>query len=504
MKKYIYLLIIGFSTANSLAQNVADGLRLGLSGNNGTARFQAMGGAFGSLGGDFSAINVNPAGSAIFSNNQWSISLNNNLLKNSTKYFGVKNETEQNSINLNQLAGVFVFENNDNRSEWNKFSLAVNYEKISDFDNDIFSVGTNDNSVASYFTSYANANGNQGGIPLEVLENANYEDLNFTDQQAWLGYQAFVINPDSNNLNNTSYNSNIRSGGKYFQQNASIIRGQNSKINFNLSGQYQKWLSVGVNLNSHFTDYKESTTFIETNKNPDVGTNERISKLQFNNDIHTFGSGFSMQFGFIAKLDDMFRIGASYESPTWYELNDEVKQSLQTTLSTTLTPDFKNVNKNPEITIYEPYQLQTPSKLTGSASVIFSKKGLISLDVTRTDYSNTTFGPLQDFEGLNNDLSNRLASSLSFKLGTEYRFNQWSFRGGYRNEQSPYKNKKVMGDLFGLSSGIGYNWGDVKLDVAYAYSKRNNQNQFFKQGFNDFSSTTGINNNITFTLVFEL
>ena len=359
MKKYIYLLIIGFSIANSLAQNVADGLRLGLSGNNGTARFQSMGGAFGSLGGDFSAININPAGSAIFSNNQWSISLNNNLLKNSTKYFGVKNETEQNSINLNQLAGVFVFENNDNRSEWNKFSLAVNYEKISDFDNDIFSVGTNDNSVASYFTSYANANGNQGGIPLEVLENANYEDLNFTDQQAWLGYQAFVINPDSNNLNNTSYNSNIRLGGKYFQQNASIIRGQNSKINFNLSGQYQKWLSVGVNLNSHFTDYKESTTFIETNKNTDVGTNERISKLQFNNDIHTFGSGFSMQFGFIAKLDDMFRIGASYESPTWYELNDEVKQSLQTTLSTTLTPDFKNVNKNPEITIYEPYQIQT-------------------------------------------------------------------------------------------------------------------------------------------------
>ena len=499
MKKYFSLLIIGFSITTFQAQNVTDGLRLAQSGINGTARFQAMSGAFGSLGGDFSAINVNPAGSAIFNNNQWSISLSDNILKNSNNYFGTKTQSDSNSINLNQLAGVFVFENYDSKSDWNKFSLSVNYENVSNFDNDVFSAGTNDNSVANYFLSYANSK----KIPLIDLENLNYDDLDFADQQAWLGFQGFIINPDAPNLDNTSYNSNIRLGGKYLQKNSFVSKGQNGKINFNASGQYQKWLSIGVNLNSHFTDYKEATTFTETNNNPNI-TDNRISAIQFNNDIHTFGSGFSMQIGFIAKMNDMLRIGASYESPTWYELNDEVTQSLQTTQSRTGADNtFKNINPN-VVNIYEPYQLQTPSKLTGSAALIFAKKGLVSLDITRTDYSNTTFGPAIDFEIQNNDLSEKLASSLAFKIGTEYRIKQWSVRGGFRSEQSPYKNKKIMGDLFGISTGFGYNWGDTKLDASYAYSKRNNQNQFFKQGLTDFSTTTGINNNIALTLVFEL
>ena len=515
MKKYIYLLIIGFSIVNIQAQNISDGLRLGLSGINGTARFQAMSGAFGSLGGDFSAINVNPAGSAIFSNNQWSISLSNNVLKNSTNYFGEKNKTDKNSVNLNQAAGVFVFENFDTKSDWNKFSLAINYENVSNFDNNVFSAGINNNSVADYFLSYANANGTLGGIFLGEIKKNNYNQLNFADQQAWLGYKAFIINPipfappvgqqpDFNDPNISSYSSNIRLGGKYLQKNSFVSKGQNSKVNFNASAQYQKWLSIGVNLNSHFTDYKESTIFTETNSNPN-NSNDRVKSIQFNNDIHTFGSGFSLQIGFIAKMNEMLRVGASFESPTWYDLNDELTQSVQTIVSSTTFIEDKFNKVDPKtVNIYEPYQLQTPSKLTGSASLIFAKKGLVSLDITRTDYSNTTFGPEKDFEKLNNNLTDKLSSSLAFKLGGEYRINKWSLRGGYRLEQSPYKNKKVMGDLYGISSGFGYNWGDTKLDVSYAYSKRNYQNQFFKQGLTDFSTTTGINNNVTLTLVFEL
>ncbi len=526
MKKYIYLLVIGFSIVKIQAQNVADGLRLGQSGINGTARFQAMSGAFGSLGGDFSAINVNPAGSAIFNNNQWSISLSDNILKNSTNYFGDKTKSDKNSVNFNQAAGVFVFENYDTKSDWNKFSLAINYENVSNFDNDVFSVGTNNNSLANYFLSYANTGNGGAPIPQELVNRnsnesveslynyltsnevfQNYPNIStFAAQQAMLAFygQGNIIDADNLSNPNSTYFSNVRPGGKYFQRNSSVTRGQNSKVNFNVSAQYQKWLSIGVNLNSHFTDYKESTIFTETNNNPNDAF-DRVKSIQFNNDIHTFGSGFSLQIGAIAKVNDMLRLGLAYESPTWYELNDELTQSLKTIESSTSFTDdkFNNIDPN-TVNIYEPYQIQTPIKFTGSAALIFAKKGLVSLDITRTDYSNTTFGPVRDFDDLNKEISDRLTSSLTIKLGGEYRINKWSLRGGYRLEQSPYKNKKVMGDLYGISTGIGYNWGDTKLDVSYAYSKRNNQNQFFKQGLTDFSTTTGINNNVTLTLVFEL
>ena len=45
---------------------------------NGTARYNAMSGAFGALGGDLSAIETNPAGAAVFLNSEFAISLNIN------------------------------------------------------------------------------------------------------------------------------------------------------------------------------------------------------------------------------------------------------------------------------------------------------------------------------------------------------------------------------------------------------------------------------------------
>jgi len=50
---------------------------LGFTSNNpsGTARFESMGGAFGALGGDLSAININPASSAVFNDNEYGFTL---------------------------------------------------------------------------------------------------------------------------------------------------------------------------------------------------------------------------------------------------------------------------------------------------------------------------------------------------------------------------------------------------------------------------------------------
>ena len=504
MKKYFSLFIFGFSVANIQAQYVADAVRLSQTSINGTARFQAMSGAFGSLGGDFSAININPASSAIFNNNQFSVSLSDNILKNDTNYFGTKTNSDKNSVTFNQAGGVLVFENNDNKSDWKKFSLAANYENVGNFNNDIYSSGINQNSLSNYFTSYANSDGVIPGIKLGDLDNLNYDQLNFADQQAWLGYQSFIINPDNSDVNNTSYNSNVRERGNYQQQNTFVTKGYNGVLNFNVAGQYQDWLSVGLNLNSHFTDYRQSTIFTEKNANPNTAV-DRVKSVQFINDIYTYGSGFSFQLGAIAKLKNDFRIGFAYQSPTWYDLNDEVTQSIQTTQSSTGFTDDNFTNVDPKtINVYEPYSLQSPSKITGSLSKIFGKKGLISLDISTKNYNLVSFGPKNDFETKNNDLVTTLKRTIDYRIGGEYRIKQWSLRGGYQFEQSPYKNKKVMGDLFGVSTGFGYNWGDTKLDVSYAYAKRNSQQQFFNQGLTDYSTTTAINNNVTMTLVFEL
>ena len=114
------------------AQEIQDALRYSQDNLNGTARFNAMAGAFGALGGDLSAITINPAGSSIFNNNQIGFSLNNNNLRNKSNYFGTQNRERENSLDLNQLSGVFVFYDQTN-SKWKKFALALTYENENNF-----------------------------------------------------------------------------------------------------------------------------------------------------------------------------------------------------------------------------------------------------------------------------------------------------------------------------------------------------------------------------------
>ncbi|RTY90170.1 transporter [Flavobacterium sp. RSP46] len=508
MKKHLYLLLAGLSFTVAQSQEISDALRYSQNNLNGTARFRAMSGAFGALGGDLSSINVNPAGSAVFTNNQMAVTLTNFDTKNNSNYFGGTATEKENSFDLNQAGIVFVFNTRNPNSKWRKISLAINYENANNFDNGLFSAGTNpNNSIANYFLSYANANPNKNqlGIPLGFIKNSNYFELNFADQQAFLGYEGYLINPVEDTENNTVYTSNVPAGGNYYQENSVYSTGYNGKLSFNAATSYNDQFYFGLNLNSHFTDFRKSSTFYEDNSNP-LGANDQITRLQFNNDLYTYGSGFSFQVGAIAKVTNEIRVGLAFESSTWYTLNDELSQRLITVRGNSSGELPQEVVDPEVVNVYEPYKLQTPSKLTGSLAYVFGKTGLISIDYAMKDYSNTKFKPESDafFNTLNNDMNELLDNTGELRIGAEYKIKALSLRAGYRYEQSPYKNAVTVGDLTGYSAGLGYNFGSTKLDLAYSYAKRNSQQGFFNQGFTDGASIDAINNNVSLTLLFEL
>ncbi len=506
MKKVIVIIIMVFTNTVIFSQGIADALRYSKDNLNGTARFQAMSGAFGALGGDFSAININPAGSAVFSNNQLGFTLSNFSIKNNSNYFGTITNTNNSNLVLNQAGVVFVFNDYNPKNNWKKLALSINYENVNNFDNSLFSAGRNpNNSIDKYFLSFANPSIGQRGIPLSVLENSNYEDLSYIDQQAFLGYNAYIINPDNpSNINNDTYSSNVPSG-TYNQRNFVESTGYNGKLNFNIATEYKDKLYVGLNLNSHFTDLRQSSRFYENNSN---STNSGVNSLRFDNELYTYGSGFSFNLGAIAKITNEFRAGLAYQSPTWYRLFDELQQTLTSTgfnYGNPPNPNLSSTTPDSNIIIaYQPYSLRAPGKWTGSLAYVFGKKGLISLDYTRRDYSNTIFTPKNEFQVANQILGNTLDVASELRIGAEYRIKQWSLRGGFRNEKSPYRNGTTVGDLNGFSTGLGYNFGNTKLDLAYAHAQRNSNNAFFAQGFTDGATIRTKNNNIVMTLLFEL
>lgn len=507
MKKYILAIsaIISINCVN--AQEIPDAIRLAQENLNGTARFRAMGGAFGALGGDLSAINVNPAGSVVFANNQAGGTLTSFNTKNDADYFGSKTSQDDSSFDLNQAGAVFIFEDRSGKSDWNKFSFALNYENTNNYDNSLYTKGTNPtNSVANYFLSYANPNATQGGIFLDVLENSYYEDLNYADQQAFLGYQGYVINPtDGSDVNNDTYFAN-NSGGNYYQENSVISTGFNGKLTFNGAASYKDKVFFGLSLNSHFTDYVQSSRFYESNNN---SSTTGLRNLTFGNDLYTYGTGFSFNLGIIGKINKEIRAGLSYESPTWYKLNDELLQTLSSTgynFGNPADPNLSSTTVDSNITmIYDPYKLRTPSKFTGSLAYIFGKKGLISVDYSIKDYSNIKFrDPYGDFANVNNRMNDILDTTGEIRIGAEYRIKQFSLRAGHRSEESTYKNSWTIGSLKSYSGGVGYNFGDTKVDLSYTYAKRISNPSFFEQGFTDAAKINSVNNNVSLTLLFEL
>lgn len=487
----------------SYGQNISDAVRYSTGEIQGTARFRAMSGAFGALGGDMSAVSLNPAGSAIFNHSHTSLSISSLNKDNDTNYFGNSNNSSNSTIDLNQLGAAFVFKNSNEDSLWGKFVIGLSYEQLQNYDDDFFASGTSNTSIDSYFL--ANAQGLRldeiSAFDGETISQA-YGDIGavygFTHQQAFLGYESFILEPDSNTDDNTSYFSNI-APGDFYQEYSYAATGYNGKFSVNAAVQYDKNIHLGINLNSHFINYERSTYLFEENNND----GSLINEVGFENNLYTTGTGFSFQLGGIAKLNETIRIGFTYDSPIWYTISEETTQYLATygdggDISRVLNPQVIN--------IFPDYKIQTPAKITGSAALVLNKRGIISFDYSRKDYSNTKFKPESDsyFASQNNIINTNLKAANTYRIGGELRHKQLSFRGGYRFEESPYKDTSFYGDLKGFSLGLGYSFGNTKLDLAYENSERDINHQLYQVGLTNSAKINSTNSNVTLSLSMAL
>ena len=494
-------LIMGALCLGVNAQNINDVLRYGIEEGQGTARFQAMGGAFGALGGDLSALNVNPAGSSVFSYSQFTVTGSNYNRNNDALYGSSTRNAEINSLELNQVGGVFVFKSPN--SPWKKIALAVNYDLVDNFDNEFIASGNSTEGIDNYFLNFAE------GVPFgdlllgqgEFLEQAYLrigETQGFADQQAFLGYFGGIINPtDIDDQTGTSYLSNAI----YDNVNQTYIQttnGYNSKFTLNFSGQYQESLHIGASLNFHSLLYERLTSFSENGYDP----TSPIQFSTFENLLRTEGEGFSFSVGAIARLNESIRIGGSYQSPTWYRLRDDTSQRINSDLADD-DIDFINFNI---INLFEEYRIQIPGKVTGSAAIVFGKDGLLSFDYGYQDFSQAELRPTTDpaFAAENDFIASQLGAVNSYRFGGEYRVERVSLRGGYRIEESPYVDSDLIGDLEGFSAGIGYDFGGSRLDLAYSRTEQDVNELFFEAGASNNALVNRINTNLvlSYTLKF--
>ena len=131
-------------------------------------------------------------------------------------------------------------------------------------------------------------------------------------------------------------------------------------------------------------------------------------------------------------------------------------------------------------------------------ALVFGTEGLISLDYSYQDMSQAELKPVSDanFAAENEYMRAQLGAVSAIRLGGEYRIKQISLRGGYRYEQSPYLNNTI-GDLNGVSGGIGYNFGPSKLDLAVNGYSQNYRENILSTDPNPALNNTRRNTNVT-------
>ncbi len=478
-KRYFIAIFLSLVVSNIYSQNEEDALRYAINKVDGSARFTGMGGAFSSLGGDLSAITLNPAGITTFATNQLSGSFSFFSTNNSAKYFNNQQNSDYTSfddaiINVDQLGIVWVYKSNVD--DWNKLAFGFNYNRAADYGNYLKIKGTNSdgNSVVNYFVD--NAQGIRlGDIKVGNNETIDYvyqwlgENAGFQTQQAFLGYQAYIINPvDETNDDNTAYTpnadfSNVEHLSKIYST------GNKGLAEFSFGGTYKKNLQLGLSLSLISIDYQENNSIYESGYLP---TSE-LKSLKFNNYLRVEGSGVQLKFGGIYKFDNKLRLSLAFHSPQWLEINEFLKQNVHTEFNgyspVDVAPDIENS--------FAPYKIITPSKIVTGISKVFGKKGLVSIDYSYQDFSSLRFkekdveADTDYFDSVNQWMSDNFQGVHSLNIGGELKLSELSLRAGGFMTTSPYKNSNDLYAYSGYSLGAGYNFGGIVMDVAWQYKQ---------------------------------
>jgi len=229
----------------------------------GTAKFNSMAGSMGALGGDLSAITINPAGTGVFISGDVSATLSVQNNKNNSNLFGSSFESSYTNTNLGQIGGVVSFDTG-NTSPWKFVNLAFNYST---------------KNLENYVQTPGNSN---------ISEAVKYL-----------------------NSSNAEVNDNLIYSGHAYDRT-----GTASNLNVSLGGNYENKIYLGAGLNFKSADFDQSDFY----QSELSGLGEYAYYQKQYSPYRESSNGFSASVGIIGKINNNIRLGVAVESPTFWNL----------------------------------------------------------------------------------------------------------------------------------------------------------------------------------------
>ncbi|GHT73853.1 hemin receptor [Bacteroidia bacterium] len=472
MKRNLLFIIALFVCACTFAQGEIDALRMSRNDLSGSARGQAMAGAFGALGGDITGVAVNPAGIGVYRSSEVLATLGFTSNNIQTNLNGTSNKQDKFKFAFDNISYIGSLPTgNDNMPVIN---IGFTYNNLKNFDRNYIAGGKG---IASSLTDYIS------DITRNYVEGGNRPingDVPWLSQMAWK--TCLLDNHDKSVLHE----------GELVDPHLEVReRGHIDSYDFSIGSNLGNSFYWGATLSMTDIYYTMDSWYDETFQ--DGGG------FMLDNYLQTEGYGLQLGLGLIWRPTDVLRMGVSFHSPTWYSMTDYYQGTMDADV-----PDDKGKRPDPysvpEETGNFNYRFQSPYSLNYSIAGVFGGKAIVSLDYEIKDYTSMGFHDESGYamNEQNDYIKEDFKVTSTVRAGFEYRFtSQFSARLGYAYMQNPYEKsfknneKEVMvvgtiphytleGDKHYFTAGIGYRFTpNFYMDLAFVYKTQEDDLYFY-------------------------
>ncbi len=459
---------------------------------NGTARYIGMGGAMEALGADISTISTNPAGIGLFRKS--SVNLSFGL----TSQEGVETYgNDHKTVPSFDQAG-FVYSMRTNSKSFVNF--AFNYSKSRNFNQILNAAGRLNGSSQNKLTYNKFASD----------EDFFYKDNDGTILSDFIQFSQL----DYLYANNVNYDEKDNAFYGYDGDKYDMYKAQSGYIgryDFNVSGNVNDRFYWGITVGVHDVHYNGFSSYIEG-----LGDDE----VEVSDERRITGNGVDVKAGVIFRpvAESPFRIGLSVSTPTWYDLT--------TSNYTTMYINGSQDLFAPETGESYEFKLYTPWKFGASLGHTIGNNLALGVSYEYADYGSTDtrvkdgydyYGNENSYSerAMNQHTKNTLKGVSTLKVGAEFKPDPaLAVRLGF-NYVSPMYNKSGVKDgtldsygvfyqsmsdftnwedTYRLTAGLGYNYKNFNIDLAYQYSATNGKFSPFYDCLDNYNSDCLANN----------
>lgn len=504
------VILLTFALATRAQDFIDNALLFSRTGVGGSARVQGIGGTQVSLGGDYSSAYANPAGLGMFNRSEFTFTPGMRFANSSSDYFGTSTKDSKNNFFI-PGASLVLYTPSQKEEGFLGGSFAVTLNRINDFNQNYSFSGVNENSsiVHSFLDD---ANGVYFDNEIYDPEYLGYGDGFYT--LTGLAFNNYLIDTLRDDLGGLYYDSPIT---VYWDENGEIASVRQTEISERKGAQNQWSIAYGANFSDKFfvgasigitsLNYKLRQIYRETDfiySSEAVPLNwPPLNSLEIEENYNIEGTGVNFNLGFIMRPSDNIQLGASFSTPTIYALTDSYQASMTTLWNNfdyygdgTLT--LRERNQMFDEPVVSEYSFRTPLKFSGGFTYI-RKSGFISADIEFLNYRNARYKSDDiDFSTDNDFIKSEYKSVVNYRLGGEYRLNEWRFRGGAGFMSDPYQRGEFSQQQSNFSAGVGYRKKTFYVDLALVYSTVKGSRipyfatQFSPHAEQKFTSTTAM------------